>query len=201
MITDVVISAHNEQDTIGGVVQACLECKKINTVLVICDSCDDDTAHIASIHGVNVYKVNYMDKGSVMAYGLTGVETDYVMFLDADTKGLTGEHLDQLFYPPTPCQTIGIKDNLYWLNRGLRIPSISGDRRLPTEVARAAGLDGMGWKAETLLNVAVKKAGLKTYYANFKNASNPSKLIHDPIGWGSEMVTVGWAIAGNAKEL
>lgn len=172
MATDVVVCAHNEAATIGRVLDAVYETSGIGVVHVVADRCTDRTVVIADNWGASVWPGDYGDKGSAMAAGLDHVVTTRVLFIDADIAGLSAGHVEGLiFAPPLDGQVVGIRASAGPLARHL--PPISGERRLPTAVARAAGLARAGWAAETRLNVAVERAGLPWRHYLMEGVTNP----------------------------
>lgn len=173
-MTDVVVCAHNEAATIGRVLVAVVSAPSAGRVIVVADSCTDDTVAIALQHGAEVLDTTARNKGSAMAQGLDLVDTPLVAFVDADLSGLTIGHVEGLLTaPPLNGQVVGVRDNVGTLTRHL--PSISGERRLPTSVARAAGLARAGWAAETRLNVAVERAGLPWAHYVMAGVTNPTR--------------------------
>lgn len=163
-LVDIVIPAHNEQDTISGVVLAAADARKHRKIFVIADDCTDQTVTNAARAGAEVIEVNWHNKGSAMATGLDYVQTSHVCFLDGDLHGLTGEHVASLINPRN-AHVIGLRDGAIkkW-SYGLPLPKIAGERTLPTEVARNAGLFGSGYQAEMRINLETSKAHLPTLY-------------------------------------
>ncbi|WP_033820275.1 glycosyltransferase family 2 protein, partial [Kitasatospora sp. MBT63] len=81
----VLIPAHNEADFIADAVRSALgQTAGPETVLVIADSCTDDTAGIARRLGATVREVSRQSKPESLNIALAEVTTEYVALLDAD---------------------------------------------------------------------------------------------------------------------
>ena len=177
---DIIIPAHNEQETIANVAKACLESRLKNQVHVIADACSDQTAKRARDAGAEVHTVDFHDKGSVMAFGLEKTVTSHVCFIDGDLIGLTPDHVTSLLMIKGK-HGIGLRDKaIKKVTYGFPFPKIAGERILPTWVARNANLWGAGYEAEMRLNLASHNAGLKTEYVLMHGCDH--RMMNDK--WG-----------------
>lgn len=201
-ICDIVICAHNEAETVGSVLRACRSAMLANRVILVADHCTDTTATIGYQYRATVRIGDGGDKGSAMAVGLGGVTTSTVLFLDGDIRGLLPSHVDAMCEVPGNVQVVGTRDApIRLLERWLRFPSVTGDRRVPTYIAHKADLYGSGWEAETRINLACKRNSIGTVYVALKGVVNRSKIIQDPVGWGFEAAQVGSVMARHGAEL
>jgi hypothetical protein len=126
-----------------------------------------------------------------MATGLDRVGTELVAFIDADIQGLRSGHVDALLtVPPVGGQLVGLRSGYPQILGEL--PSVSGERRIPTWLARSVNLDGAGWKAETLINVAVAEAGLPWAHITLTGVTNlaKGKFFTAPFQWLGELAKV-----------
>lgn len=84
----VLIPAHNEEATIAELVQAVLgQPRPIEQLIVIADSCKDDTARIAREAGATlVLETDFADKAANQNYALPYVTADVVVGFDGDSK-------------------------------------------------------------------------------------------------------------------
>ncbi|MEU8517569.1 glycosyltransferase family 2 protein [Kitasatospora sp. NPDC048722] len=81
----VLIPAHNEADFIADAVRSAFDQTVApRTVLVIADSCTDDTAAIAGRCGAEVLEVDRGSKAEVLNLALAEVTTEFVALLDGD---------------------------------------------------------------------------------------------------------------------
>lgn len=94
----VVIPAYNEADTVAEVVRVGLSLTP--EVVVASDGSADDTAGTARRAGARVVELTEnVGKGGALHAALQAARADYVVMLDADLTGLTGDHLDTLLRP------------------------------------------------------------------------------------------------------
>lgn len=205
-LTDVIVCAHNEQPYIGDVLDAIVQAPSLGQLIVVADNCDDYTASIAAGYTTEVIPIAAQDKGTAMATGLGQVQTEHVCFIDADLSGLRPEHVEALLtLEPLRGQVVGIRGESVAgtpIPRPLGLlPSLSGERRLPTDLATSVRLAGQGWKAETLINAAVARARLPWRHVMLWGVANRSKAIRSPLAWTDEVVRVGVATAQNLPAL
>ena len=155
------------------------------------DDCTDNTVAIAEGYADQLIEIPAHNKGSAMAAGLTAVTSDLVAFIDADIEGLMPAHVTALCtLPPLDGQLVGLRSG-YPAWSGV-FPSVSGERRIPTWLAESVPLAGSGWRAETLINVAVAKAGLPWRHVKFEGVTNlaKGKIVNHPIEWADEFARV-----------
>lgn len=186
-MTDVIVPAHNEAPRIAPVLAAIRGGSFVSQLIVVADCCTDDTAIIAEEFASRVISIPNGDKGSAMAAGLREVGTELVAFIDADIQGLKPGHVDALLsVGPLDGQVVGDRDGYPRILSHL--PSISGERRIPTWLARSVHLDGAGWRAETLINVAVAENGLPWEHIRLNGVTNlaKAKWLTDPWAWAKE---------------
>jgi hypothetical protein len=114
-----------------------------------------------------------------MATGLAHVSTPTVLFIDADLSGLRAEHVTYLAVaPPVGGMLVGVRGKVLTGRIPSLLamwPSISGERRMPTEFARSVHLNGVGWKAETLINVAAVRQHLPHSQVVMLGVANDAK--------------------------
>ncbi|MBI4592112.1 glycosyltransferase [Candidatus Uhrbacteria bacterium] len=130
-----IIPAWNEEETITQVVSTVARSSWIQEVIVISDGSTDATAHRARAAGATVYEMpTNIGKGEAMWFGLQKTNATVLVFLDADLRGLTSDHLEQLVHPVVSgsrAMNVGLRDRgrlLTSLSRHL--PLISGERAL-----------------------------------------------------------------------
>lgn len=84
----VLIPAHNEEATIGELVQAVLgQPRPIQQLIVVADSCKDDTARVAREAGATlVLETNFADKAANQNYALNFINSDVIVGFDGDSK-------------------------------------------------------------------------------------------------------------------
>jgi len=182
-MTDVVVPAHNEGATIGQVVAAIVGAPSVSSVIVVADKCTDNTVAAALVAGAMVVEIAAGNKGSAMATGLAHVRTTDVLFVDGDLVGLQWQHIEGLLLAgPIGGQVCGLRDEKYALGSN-RLPPITGERRLPANLARTVQLDGAGYRAETLINAAVGRARLPHKNYVMVGVHNPTRASRAPVSW------------------
>jgi glycosyltransferase involved in cell wall biosynthesis len=170
MPVDVIIPARNEADTIGGVVRAFTLSPSIGNIIVVCNQCDDETPQAARENGAHVLEQNKeTGKGQTLKVGLDYVETERVMFCDADLRGPIAEYITAIAspYPGKDGMIIGVTDYPILSPVPWRVPrdifaQVSGQRSLPTRVARSVELHG--YAVEVMINKAIMNEGLPIEY-------------------------------------
>jgi glycosyltransferase involved in cell wall biosynthesis len=205
-VTDVVVCAHNEATRMAPVLDAIRSSPFVSSLIVVADSCTDNTAELAGRWADQVIPIDAANKGTAMAVGLSAVGTPLVLFMDADLTGLRPGHVGLLCtLEPLAGMLVGVRGNTVTgqpIPKVLgSLPSISGERRVPTDFARSLALAGSGWRAETLFNVGAMKQGLPHRQIMMRGVANSSKMIRSPWAWAKEAGQVFDTMASYGPEL
>jgi len=140
---NVLIPCYNEAPRIAGVLGPLSRSKYINKIIVVDDASQDYSYKVAS--GFNKVKLirlkKNVGKGGALRQGISYVETESVMLMDADLKGLKVFNVEKMVkehFKDPESLVVGMveKDNKLLLNGWLRnniSPLISGQRVLPTK--------------------------------------------------------------------
>lgn len=140
MSVSVVIPALNEESTIGEVVSVLTHISDIKEIIVVSDGSTDHTADVARENGARVIELNEnIGKGGAMMVGVEEIESDVVLFLDADLIGLTPSHVEELITPVISDDvemTIGIFENGRFATDLAQFvaPYLSGQRALRVQL-------------------------------------------------------------------
>lgn len=164
---DAIICAHNEEPTIGSVVDAAIHSGAVGKVIVVADNCTDNTAAVARRHGATVLNSGAGDKGTAMQLGLAYTTSDRVCLLDADLVGLEPKHVADLCQIHRDGMVLGIRGGAIGHGRSLffpGLPPIGGERVLPADLLKSVQLDNAGYEAEMCINAAAFHANLSTHY-------------------------------------
>jgi glycosyltransferase involved in cell wall biosynthesis len=202
MPVDLIVPAHNEAPRIAPVLEAISRSPAVGSIIVVCDACTDGTEEVASQFATHLITTPAHDKGTAMATGLAAVTTPLVAFMDADLRGVTPEAVTLLLsHPPLKGQLVGLRSGYPQAFGAL--PSLSGERRVPTELARSVPLIGSGWKAEMLINVAVARAGLPWGHVVLPGVDNLAKfkVAEHPLAWLWEQAQLASAMITYLPEL
>lgn len=132
-----IIPAHNESQTICGVIGPLLGHPLIDEIIVVDDGSTDDTAERARSMGVSVISLpNNRGKASAMARGVQAARNEILFFSDADTIGLTPDRITGIVSAVTTGDYdmfVGVRGRkTYWANRLLRVTPILGGERVLT---------------------------------------------------------------------
>lgn len=81
----IVIPAYNAADHI----RKCLDSIRQQTfkdyeIIVVCDSCEDNTEEIAQAYGAKTFAVNYHHSGYTRNIGIAQAQGEYILFMDDD---------------------------------------------------------------------------------------------------------------------
>lgn len=95
-----IVPAYNEERTIGPVIEALLECRRLEEIIVVSDGSDDRTAEVARRYPVKVLELEQnVGKGGAMKAGANETNCEVLLFVDADLVGLHTEHIEALLEP------------------------------------------------------------------------------------------------------
>lgn len=182
---DVVIPARNEVATIKPIVETFRAHPFIRRIVVCVDwDTADNTALMArSPASLVIHDSSMKGKGQCVDAGLTYVETDQVIFSDADYRGLCLTHIDRLVIGHSRADmVIGIPDfpkldKIPQQFRG-RIeyawPWTSGIRVVDTDIVRRLQLTG--YLMETQINKAIHDAGKVVKFIRLPGLVSPFNM-------------------------
>ncbi|MEK9158715.1 MAG: glycosyltransferase family 2 protein [Patescibacteria group bacterium] len=134
-----IIPAHNEEKTIGNLVNALKNSGLFSQIVVVSDGSTDRTAHLAENAGAKVIILpENLGKGGAMTVGMAATTEPIVLFFDADISGAQSKHFSALIDPIKNNEAdmvIGIRPELAELYKfNGDIPFLSGQRAMRREV-------------------------------------------------------------------
>lgn len=136
-----VIPALNEEKTVAEVVRAAVSSPLVNEVIVVSDGSTDRTAELAQREGARVLRRETpQGKGRAMLHGVKHADGDILLFLDADLKGLTAQHIRQLAKPVvegTCDMSVGFLPKGPFTRLQFILPVISGQRAIRRDLFEA----------------------------------------------------------------
>lgn len=162
-----IVSAYNEEPTIGAVVKTLVDSGLFRDVIVISDGSTDRTWQVAKDAGASlVHQFPWKHgKGAAMQHGVAHTDTPLIFFCDADLIGLTVEHLRSVIEPVRNGQAVmcvGLRDRGRFLVRlSQYLPLIGGERCLRREVFESVPDAYLqGYMVETAMNEYCRVHGL-----------------------------------------
>lgn len=153
-----IIPAYNEGATIRQVVAILRTHPLIHEVIVVSDGSTDQTVEVAEAAGARVYALKYnRGKGGAMLYGVQQTQAEILLFVDADLRGFSADHIDRLLLPVfhgARAMNIGIRDRgPFWTKITHYLPLISGERAMRREVIEGVAEEFLhGYMVESALN-------------------------------------------------
>jgi glycosyltransferase involved in cell wall biosynthesis len=183
-----IIPAYNEEQTVADVVTTLLQAPSIAQVIVISDGSTDTTAVRAREAGAMVYEMPHKEgKGEAMLFALTKTDAAIVGFFDADLRGLTPEHVEQLSGPVLSgarVMNVALRDRgrvLTFMTRHL--PLIAGERVMLREVIEGVPVAYLkGFMVEAALNYYCRAHRLLYGAVELKGLSMRRK--YEKVGYG-----------------
>ena len=204
--TAAVIPAWNEATTVGAVVYAALDARRVDEVVVVDNASTDATATAAAAHGARVVREPRPGKGEALRAGVAAVaDADVVVFLDADLVGLRPGHIDDLVAAVRAggaAMACGLFDrgpvaNAIFL---ASLPVLTGQRAVRRELFDALDLaDVRGYRVEAALNSLVARRGLERHdvvLAGLWHRTKEEKLASPAMGRARKLVMLGSACWG-----
>lgn len=161
----VIIPAHNEEATVSAVVETSRSSPFVQETIVVSDGSTDRTAEVAQAAGARVFALpKNKGKGNAMLYGVAHTDAPVILFLDADLRGFTSDHIERIVLPVLSgarAMCVGERD------RGIlnvftpHLPLIGGERAMLRQVVEGVPPEFMqGFMVESALNYYCRSRGL-----------------------------------------
>ncbi|MFH1656173.1 MAG: glycosyltransferase [Candidatus Nealsonbacteria bacterium] len=100
MKVSAIVSALNEEKTVGNVLKILLQSEILDEVILVDGGSDDRTVEIGRKLGARVLTPGKMPgKGEVMKVGVESTDAEIIAFFDADLLGLRPEHASLIVEP------------------------------------------------------------------------------------------------------
>lgn len=183
-----IVPAYNEEATIAQVVKVLSSSPYLREVLVISDGSTDETAQRARAAGARVHEIPRQGgKGEAMLHALTHTTAPIVAFFDADLRGLTAAHVEQLVLPVlngSRMMNVGLRDRGFLVTALTHhLPLISGERVMARSVMEKTPAEFLkGFMVEVSLNYYCRSHGLAYGAVELKGLSMRRKF--EKVGYG-----------------
>ncbi|MFC1767176.1 glycosyltransferase family 2 protein [Candidatus Margulisiibacteriota bacterium] len=151
-----IIPAYNEENRILPVLEVIKQSPLISEIIIVNDGSTDNTKNVLSgVSGIKLinHETN-MGKGDAMQTGIDASTGDLILFLDADLKGLTTKHIEELITSVANGSTdmsFSYRDNSG--EPFFKVDIFSGERALMKETLKKIGsLKGLKYAVEAYIN-------------------------------------------------
>ncbi len=177
-----IIPAFNEEQHISRVLKVASESPLIGRIVVVDDGSQDHTAKVAaSFKGVQVISQPNLGKAGAMKTGVDATTEAILLFLDADLRGVTVQHIEDLLTPVTSGRCDMSMGLFYgpphpsrWAHRVS--PGLSGQRAIKREVFGLLNDYGkLGFGIETAFTKLVKRGMVKMEKVRMEGVSQYMK--------------------------
>src|SRR3989338_2327159 len=100
MKTTAIIPVHNEEKTIGAVLNALVSNRRISNIIVVDDNSTDTTLEIVKKFKVKMVRLNrQVGKGTAVKIGAKNAKSGIILLIDGDLVGLKKEHINKILDP------------------------------------------------------------------------------------------------------
>lgn len=183
---DAIIPAYNEEATIGAVVSVLKQSPLIREVIVVSDGSTDQTASVARMAGAGVIDLpKNAGKGAALWRGIQQTDADILLLADADLRGLSLAHIEQLVLPVLSGQlamNVGLRDRGWLTPLTAHLPLISGERALGRHVAEHVPVKFFqGYMIESALNYSCRSR--KMNYGSVVLSGLSIRRKYEKVGW------------------
>lgn len=161
-----IVPAYNEEQTIATVLEVLVASSHVDEVIVVSDGSTDRTVEIAKVEGATVVDLKEnQGKGAAMLAGVKATKAPVIAFFDADLKGLSDHHVEQLVSPVkhgAKAMNVAMRDRGAFLTNLTRhLPLISGERALKREIIEKVKPEFLqGFMVESAMNYYCRTRGM-----------------------------------------
>lgn len=178
-----VVPAYNEEHRIRGVVEALRKSEAVDQLIVVSDGSTDGTYEaVRNEPGVEAYQLERnLGKAGAMYAGALRARSEWILFLDADLKGLKTEHIHSLLDPIR----LGEADMAVGVFHGGRFltdlaqyiaPNISGQRVVRRDFfLNLPGIHDVRYGVEMAIGFHARRQGLRISNVVLQGVTHPMK--------------------------
>ena len=188
----IIIPAYNAEDRI----RKCLDSVKSQVftdyeLIVVCDSCTDETEDIARIYADKVYTVDYGQDGQTRNYGIEHAEGEWILFADDDDWFLHEFVFEMLNSALDPIKMDVLMFSFIWRGRGYarntpRVWIATWSKCWRREAIGDTRFSNAKYDSDVAFHQGMMQKGLRIanwdtpfYYYNFMREGSQSKEMQD----------------------
>ena len=200
-----IVPAFNEEPTIGSVVSVLKSSPLLSEVIVVSDGSTDRTSAVAREAGATVYDLERKSgKGNAMLHALAHTDAPIILFCDADLKGFTADHVDQLLEPVLNggrAMNVGLRDRgVFWNALALHLPLIGGERALRRTIIETIPPQFLsGFMIESALNYYCRSRHMP--YGSVQLSGLSIRRKYEKVGWSEGLKQYGKMITQVVKAM
>lgn len=188
----IIVPAHNEQEVIAKALSSIRQQTfKDYELIVVCDSCTDNTKVIAESYEAKVVEVNVHSSGAARNAGLDVAQGDWILFCDADDWYLHEYAFEILAERIGRVNEDVLVFSLIWKNvgygptrspKGTIYPHVAnkcwrrstiGNMRFPDNTG-VVGEDALFWDRMTNKGIRISEWDMPLYYYNYLRPGSKS---------------------------
>lgn len=178
-----IVPAYNEARRIAAVLTPLKACGAVDEIVVVSDGSTDGTYDLVKRDpDVTAIRLEHnRGKGGAMAVGARMTDADALLFLDADLRGLTPDHIRSLVGPVASggvCMSLGVFHGGRFLTDLAQriVPCISGQRCVTREFFLSIpALEDARMGVETAITCHALRAGIPIARVVLKGVTHPMK--------------------------
>jgi SAM-dependent methyltransferase len=186
----VIVSAYNEEKTVGAILSALSACELVDEVIAVNDGSGDNTGAAIQTAALNekVVPIQFeqnLGKSRAMVTAALRARGDMLVFFDADLLNAESRHVQELIQPLLDGKADMVIGNPQYASSLVKLfdpfRPLSGQRAVRRKdlLPILEEIRNSGYGIETLLNLTYKQQKLKTVFRNLEGLIHPIKLEKD----------------------
>ncbi|NPV42059.1 MAG: glycosyltransferase [Anaerolineae bacterium] len=186
-VVSAIVCAYNEEKSLKDILSVLADCREADEVIVVNDGSSDGTAAIIDAFAGNsklkiIHFAKNRGKSNAMVAAALRAQGDLLVFLDADLKGLKGDHVQKLTEPLLKDKADMVIGDPQYASEVAKLfdpfRKLSGQRALWRRdfLPLVEEIRNTGFGIETLLNLSYKEQRKRIRYQSLDGLIHPIKL-------------------------
>jgi len=186
-VVSAIVCAYNEEKSLKDILNVLADCREADEVIVVNDGSSDGTAAIIDAFAGNgklqiIHFAKNRGKSIAMVAAALRAQGDLLVYLDADLKGLKGDHVQKLTEPLLNNEADMVIGDPQYASEIAKLfdpfRKLSGQRALWRRdfLPLVEKIRNTGFGIETLLNLAYKEQRRKIRFQSLDGLIHPIKL-------------------------